>query len=167
MSKRWTPRFLKAVAFVLEHEGGYVDDADDAGGETKYGISRRSFPDVDIAGLTLEGAVAIYFEHFWRPEYDQIRDERLAVKVFDVAVNMGHARAHRILQYAINDGRERAERITEDGVIGPVTLAAIEAEHRLSLYHRFLYWCEVQYREFGNEKYLTGWLNRLYDEPPA
>ena len=165
MSREWTPRFLKAVAFVLEHEGGYVDDPDDPGGETKYGISRRFFPQEDIKGLTLERAIEIYFEHFWRSEYDQIRDERLAVKLFDMAVNLGPFRAHWLLQEAVND--DPWTQIAVDGVIGPQTLAAIGEQHREALYHRFLYRCDDHYRRLKVKKFINGWLNRLYDEPPA
>ena len=48
--------FDHAVKEILRHEGGYVDDPVDRGGETKYGISKRSYPDLDIANLTLEQA---------------------------------------------------------------------------------------------------------------
>ena len=55
------------VAFekLIGHEGGYVNDARDPGGETKYGISKRAYPDEDIAGLTLERAKQIYRRDCW------------------------------------------------------------------------------------------------------
>ena len=48
--------FDKIIEVVLEHEGGYVNDPDDAGGETKYGIAKRWYPSVDIKNLTKEQA---------------------------------------------------------------------------------------------------------------
>lgn len=53
-------RFEHAVSFVLAHEGGYSDDPDDDGGETKFGISKRSYPHVDVDALTIEQAKVIY-----------------------------------------------------------------------------------------------------------
>ncbi len=63
--------FEKAMGFVGLHEwgnhanGGYTNDPVDTGGETKYGISKRAHPDVDIANLTLEDALAIYRRDYW------------------------------------------------------------------------------------------------------
>ena len=54
--------FQDHIVDVLEHEGGFVDDPDDKGGMTKYGISKRSYPDVDIENLTKAEAVQIYYE---------------------------------------------------------------------------------------------------------
>ena len=53
------------VKKVLKHEGGYVNDPSDPGGETKYGISKRAFPDLDIKNLTEEQAILIYYDEYW------------------------------------------------------------------------------------------------------
>jgi lysozyme family protein len=57
---QYSPDFLKAVEIVLEHEGGYSNARGDAGGETKFGISKREYPNVDIANLTRDDVIAIY-----------------------------------------------------------------------------------------------------------
>ena len=49
----------EAIEHVLKFEGGYVNDPDDPGGETNFGISKRSYPDLDIAALTVADAVEI------------------------------------------------------------------------------------------------------------
>lgn len=108
--------FDDAVARLLGEEGGYTNDSRDAGGETKYGISRAAYPSVDIASLTLDGAKAIYKRDYW----DALRcDElppRIAAALFDSAVNSGRGPATRWLQQALN--------VTADGVIGPATIQA-------------------------------------------
>ena len=58
--------FDLAIPIVLENEGGYVNDPADPGGETKYGISKRSYPALDIKNLTVEQATAIYLRDFWQ-----------------------------------------------------------------------------------------------------
>lgn len=58
-------RFDKCVEFVLASEGGYVNDKYDAGGETKFGISKRAYPDLDIINLTIEQAKDIYYKDYW------------------------------------------------------------------------------------------------------
>ena len=59
--------FYQEIKHVLKREGGYVNDPDDPGGETKYGISKRAHPDVDIASLTPESAAEIYKDYYWLP----------------------------------------------------------------------------------------------------
>jgi len=111
--------FEQAFAIVIGHEGGYVDDPRDPGGETKYGISKRAYPAVDIGALTLEGAQAIYKRDYWdRLECDAL-DPGLALMAFDAAVNCGVRRATQWLQQAVG--------AAADGVIGPDTRAKIKA----------------------------------------
>ncbi|SPM44721.1 Uncharacterised protein [Orientia tsutsugamushi] len=106
-------RFEHAVNFVLSHEGGYSDDPDDDGGETKFGISKRSYPHVDVDALTVEQAKNIYKCDFWEPQlYKDIKDVNFATKVFDLAVNMGSNWAHRLVQRAL---KSTGQDIAEDG----------------------------------------------------
>ncbi|KKL48233.1 hypothetical protein LCGC14_2327530, partial [marine sediment metagenome] len=94
--------FDKAIPTILKHEGGYVHDPLDPGGETNFGISKRAFPELDIKNLTSGQAVDIYRERYWLHHiYDGIVNQDIATKVFDLAVNMGHRAAHRLLQKAL------------------------------------------------------------------
>lgn len=93
--------FDVAFQHTVGFEGGYVNHRDDPGGETKYGISKRSYPDVDIAALTLEDAKEIYRRDFWDPFCAHL-PERMGFAVFDAAVNSGPGRALRWLQRALD-----------------------------------------------------------------
>lgn len=109
--------FARALEVVLHHEGGYVNHPSDPGGETIYGISRRSHPDVWAKGRpTLEDAKRIYHRDYWLPIKADAMPFPVALMMFDAAVNAGNRRAAILLQ--------RALRVTADGSIGPVTLAA-------------------------------------------
>lgn len=80
----------KALEFTLKWEGGYVNDPDDAGGETKFGIAKRFFPHLDIKNLTLEEAKSIYESQYWtRVGCPWMKDAKLAIVAFDTAVNCG------------------------------------------------------------------------------
>lgn len=109
--------FDEAFNRLIGHEGGYVNHPADPGGETKFGISKRSYPDVDIASLTLEQAKALYRRDFWEP----LGDAHPAVKfqAFDFAVNSGMQTAIRKLQLAIG--------VADDGHWGPRSAAALAA----------------------------------------
>jgi len=123
----YSEKFLQAVEHTLKFEGGYVNDPHDPGGETKFGISARSFPGVNIRKLTRERAIELYHERFWEPGgYDLIDDVRVAAKAFDLAVNMGPRKAHELLQKAVNDVCG-AGTVVVDGVLGPKTRAAANA----------------------------------------
>jgi len=81
--------FDKAIDFVLSIEGGYVNDPSDPGGETKYGISKRAYPTLDIQNLTESAAKEIYKRDYW----DKLDCDNLFysfdIVAFDTAVNMG------------------------------------------------------------------------------
>lgn len=88
--------FDRAFEIVIGVEGGLVDDIHDPGGLTKFGISQRSYPQLDIRALTIEQAKAIYYEDYWlKAGCDQL-EEALAILVFDCAVNQGVSRAKQI-----------------------------------------------------------------------
>jgi len=91
--------FNKCIGKTLAHEGGakYTNDPTDRGGETKYGISKRSYPQEDIKNLTEERAKELYKRDYWdRIRGDDIKDEAIAFNIFDCAVNMGVRTASRL-----------------------------------------------------------------------
>jgi len=111
--------FDQAFDRLMGNEGGYVNNPADPGGETNWGICKRSYPDVDIKALTRDQAKAIYLRDFWqRGQMDQY-DPAIAFQIFDIAVNSGIETAVRILQ--------RAAGVADDGHIGPVTVAAVRS----------------------------------------
>ena len=82
--------FEHAMEYVFEAEGGYVNDENDLGGETKYGISKRAHPDEDIKNLTKDRAREIYKEEYW----DKVVTGKPAfwaedIVLFDTAIHMG------------------------------------------------------------------------------
>ena len=112
--------FKEAVEFVLSNEGGYVNNPNDKGGETNFGISKRSFPNMDIKNLTKEQAIDIYYDHYWKKCFEQL-PTKLAIKIFDMIVNMGEPRAAILFQRAINDC---GCKVSVDGKIGQQTIGA-------------------------------------------
>ena len=110
--------FNIAVQTVLRNEGGYSNDPDDPGGETKYGISKRSHPDLNIANLSMAEAIGVYQREYWK--YDEVSDQAVATKIFDCAVNHGNVRIPQRACYRITGKPDR-----QDGAWGPETLAAI------------------------------------------
>lgn len=146
--------FAQAFAQVIGHEGGYVNDPRDPGGETKFGISRHAYPQLDIAALTLDDAQAIYWRDYWlRARCDQMA-AGLAFDVFDFAVNSGVGMATRHLQRALS--------VAEDGIIGPLTLSAIARTDMAALRAR-LYGLRLQFMTSlsGWPTFGRGWVRRL------
>lgn len=108
--------FNQAIERVLGHEGGYVNNPNDPGGETQWGISKRSYPEVDIKALTRDDAKLIYFNDFWtRVNADQLYDG-VAYQTLDFAINSGCQTAIRYLQRALG--------VADDGHWGPISAAA-------------------------------------------
>lgn len=111
--------FDDAFDRLIGNEGDYSNDPRDPGGETRYGISKRAYPNVDIKQLTLEEAKAIYRRDYWSAIRGDDMPDAVAFEVFDAAVNHGTTTAIRILQRALG--------VSADGVIGAVTLATAQA----------------------------------------
>lgn len=111
--------FDQAFAKLIGHEGGYVDNRRDPGGQTKYGISQAAYPGEDIIGMTLERAKAIYLRDYWGPAGCDALPDAAKLQVFDMAVNSGVRASVQALQRAVGT--------TPDGVLGPLTLQAIQS----------------------------------------
>lgn len=152
------PHFRACLDFVLRMEGGEVNHPNDPGGHTKYGISQRAYPELDIVSLTLEQAGEIYHRDYWLPCHCDQLPPALALALFDCAVNCGKGRAIALLQAALG--------VQIDGVIGSRTVAAASRQYRSGLV-KFLTRRVQHYVELArvNDRYavfLGGWLARCF-----
>lgn len=103
--------FERAFEIVIGIEAGYVNDPLDPGGETKYGISKRAYPNLDIKNLTLQQAHDLYFKDYWTAAgCVLIADEAMAVLVFDCAVNQGVFEARKLTGISHTLSEYQAER---------------------------------------------------------
>jgi lysozyme family protein len=161
-----TDRVLNSeiIKKVLVREGGskISRDPDDPGGVTKYGISKRSNPDVDIENLTEEGAILIYFEKYWTPSKASRLPKSLQDMYFDMVVNFGQRRAVKILQEACNNKAKRKnKKIVVDGRIGPKTIGATKyLEKDRLLAFRVMHYSKLCEKNKGLMKYYYGWIRR-------
>lgn len=96
-------RFYNALAFTIPREGGYVNDPDDPGGETKWGVSKRYHPNEDIQNLTPQRAAEIYYEEYWLGSGADLLPDPLCTVVFDSAVLCGPGRAKQWLTESKGD----------------------------------------------------------------
>jgi len=109
--------FNTACDIVINTEKGYVNNPADPGGETKYGISKRAYPDEDIVNLTPDRAKFLYLRDYWTPlQLDSLPDI-VRLCIFDAAVNSGVSAATKWLQQSVG--------AIPDGKIGPQTSGAI------------------------------------------
>lgn len=134
--------FDKAVQRLLKTEGGFVNDPDDRGGATKFGISQRSYPNLDISKLTEDDARAIYREDYWNALGADQLPEDVRESAFDAAVNQGIGWTRRALRetgnnlQAFNDRRKQRY----DAIVA---------------------------RDPSQRKFYNGWMNRLNSYAPS
>lgn len=171
----------QALEFVLQWEGGFVNDPKDPGGATKYGISfrflKKQVPELadidrdgdvdrdDIFSLSEEDARRIYRIHFWEALQLHCLPAPMAIAMMDTAVNMGKSRAVRILQEALV---RFGFNLAVDGILGPVTReTAFRVSESLLLREFFLeriwQYLNICNRNKDLRKFLPGWLNRVRD----
>lgn len=147
-------RFRYCIPILLQDEGGYVNDPHDPGGETKYGISKRAFPNLDIANLTPEQAAVLYYHKYWLPCGGGQIPEHLDLWVFTAAVMSGPEEAIKLLQKLVGT--------TQDGKLGPLTFGAVK-RLPVSRQHEYLGLFGAHLSTLGGWKYYGGgWLNRLF-----
>ena len=155
-----SPSISELVAGVIKREGGYVHDPLDPGGETRYGISKRSYPNEDIKNLTEQRAAEIYERDFYfAPGLDALPLSHVE-PVFDMAVNAGAFAAVRLAQRAAGTG--------VDGRIGPETSAAVAALtardfRKAFTLERLLFYVSTIIARPTSIKYARGWFRRALE----
>jgi lysozyme family protein len=146
--------FDKAFEHIIGAEGGYVHHPRDPGGETKYGITKRDYPDLDIPNLTLDQAKHIYRANYWDAIKADYLPGQVAILVFDSAVNQGVSRATKLMQ--------RALEVQVDGVIGPRTIAAAQNIDPFEFAVKFGAERALHYAALSNfDVFGRGWMRRL------
>lgn len=145
--------FDKAFDWILEVEGPMSNDPRDPGRLTKFGIAQRYHPDVDVAGLTVEGAKAIYKQEYWDRARCGEFPTPIALALFDAAVNQGVAKAVRLLQLAL--------RVHPDGIVGKQTLEAAQRALPYELLDDFQSHRALSYSE-GQHIFRRGWFRRQF-----
>lgn len=161
------PDFERALAFVLEMEGGYVNHPDDPGGATNKGVTQAVYDahrkaigqaPRSVREITQDEIERIYHARYWlAAKCDQL-PWPLSLFMFDSAVNHGVAGATKILQRALS--------LKDDGIFGPVTLAAVRAAHTGSLYGlwfaaRLKFYYDIVRSRPRSAAFLLGWIRRL------
>ncbi len=177
--------FDKAIPLILKHEGGYVNNPNDAGQATNFGVSLRFLKDhpesgdfdqdgdvdaEDIRNMTMDQAEGIYKQYWWdKFHYGNIVDQTIATKIFDMSVNMGAKRAHIITQTAMN--KVFGLNLTVDGILGPASLQTINACQEDNEQTFLTSICDEQYGFYQRliaqkpslKVFANGWKNRAYD----
>jgi lysozyme family protein len=172
------------LAALLKREGGYVNNPNDKGGPTRYGITQQKAKAYgyygDMRMFPQEKALEIYRTEYWiDPKfYDvSLRYPKLAEKLFDTGVNMGPKVASRFLQRALNGlnrGASEYPDMPEDGQIGQMTLNALDTYKakrgdngeavllKAINAQQAMRYIEIAERDHHQEEFLYGWLaNRV------
>lgn len=148
---------------ILKIEGGISDDVNDNGTLTKYGISQRSYPHLDIRNLTFEQALEIYRKDWWEPlRLNLVVNNGVAHQIFLLAINCGQKPAVKMIQKALN---KMGGQLVVDGIIGNFTVTSINtcnngwlsAEIRVQACK---YYLDITDRDKTQVKFFRGWIRR-------
>lgn len=149
----WTVAVDRMLDRLIAREGGYVNHPEDPGGETKYGISKRAYPDLDIKSLTIDDAKRIYYrDYFTRFSLHELRHEQTVEWVLDWVVNSGPGAIGRL---------QRELGLIRDYVVGPQTIKALNEmdDPKNILRWRLKFFTEIP----PKHPFLRGWVNRLLE----
>lgn len=145
--------FKRALTLILDHEGGYVNDPKDPGGETKFGISKRAYPHLSIRDLKREQAAEIYRKDYWNKVRGDHIHPSVAVLAFDIAVNMGVSVAVKMLQYAVDE--------KQDGIFGDKTLDGLNCHSSAHIVERMTIARILRYTSLPTfNRFGAGWIRR-------
>ncbi|MCK9429629.1 MAG: N-acetylmuramidase [Candidatus Omnitrophica bacterium] len=159
-----TERFEIFFNRLMGYEGGLGNDPDDHGGQTKYGISHKSYPYLDIAKLNLERAKEIYWNDYYKPlKIDNFINDRIAWQLFDFGVNAGIGTSAKMLQKIL--------KTTQDGIIGKITLEKVNLWNgKYPLYIHFIserikFYYKITDNDPTQMKFFKGWMFRIIEIP--
>lgn len=151
--------FPNCLAIVLKHEGGYVNDPHDPGGETNFGISKRAYPTENIKGMTKTRAAEIYRRDYWDAVAGDELPYGLDLVAFDAAVNSGVMRGSQWVQKAVM--------VEPDGRIGPITVKVARKLTQASLEQSITAAVRLRLNFLASLKtwprYKNGWTRRCED----
>lgn len=156
--------FQDLIPRVLKREGGYVNNPDDRGGATNYGITQSVYrkwkknPGANVKNLTKTEAGQIYYKLYWEPSKAEQLPAEIRDVHFDAAVNHGVSRANKLLQGAAG--------AVQDGIIGNRTIAAVnEMDARLLVCRyvaaRYKLYTAIVQRDRSQAVFMAGWMNRM------
>ena len=159
--------FKECLELVLKSEGGWVNNLNDPGGETNFGVTKRVWeeyvghPVESLKKLTKEEVSPLYELKYWRPCYGEILPRGLDLLSFSMGVNAGPGRSVKLLQQSIG--------LVPDGIIGPKTRELISASNSATLINKFSEIRREYYRSLKTFPIFgKGWLNRVdYEETQA
>ena len=148
----------KCSSKIEQTKTGYSCIKEDLGGETKFGIAKNANPDLDIKNLTLEQAMTVYFNRYWKPLGCESLDPMVAICVFDAGVNHGIGLGAKFLQRAVG--------AIADGQVGPATIAATKTFKPSEVCDIILKSREDLFRSIVSRKpeqskFLKGWMSRI------
>lgn len=159
--------FCDMIDDLLADEGGdtLTNRVGDKGGLTRWGISKRAHPEVDVATLTRDDAVDIYRSKYFDAARIADLPLMLAKMAFDGAVNHGVPATVFALQSAYNSGRFGGA-LKVDGVIGDKTVAAIAALSPAEVLDLTMRYAAERMKRYGSDATWSsngnGWSNRLF-----
>jgi lysozyme family protein len=160
------PDYRDAINKVLQHEGGYVNNPADRGGPTNFGVTQKTYSDFighqasidEIKNMPIGNAITIYKKNYWDViQGDKIKQYAIAAAIFDQAINRGHVAAVKQAQRVLG--------LSQDGKMGPVTLAAINATPDTSFIPKYISESITAYKTIvannpSQAVFLNGWLKR-------
>lgn len=175
--------FEQAVNFVLENEGGYVDNANDSGGVTNHGISMRFlreipperlkkygfFGDIElghIRDMPIDQAKIIYRGEFWDlAPFEKISDQQICTYLFDCCVLHGLSQGIKLLQRAIWALKCKKDYVKDDGILGEITLGNLglmTGRLGVLIAERAGYCRLIAQINSKDKEFLDGWIKRCY-----
>lgn len=158
--------FDNIFSYILTVEGGYSNNPNDKGGETKYGITKnlaKMYGYDDVSTLTKEQAKEIYYKGFYlKNKLDKVASDKVALSIFDWLVNSGVWAIKKAQLTLCNLGYK----VDIDGIIGRDTLNSLNSVNVngfLNEYHRIqkLFYEAIVYNNPSQKVFLQGWYNRL------
>jgi len=165
--ERFFPRLIGYEVGPYMSTGGYNITSGDKGGETKWGISKKSYPNLDIKNLTIEQAKEIYWnDYYLKNKIDLLNNERLAWQVFDFGVPSGIGTAAKLLQKIL-----KMSKADQDGIIGKITLGKANSWNgKYPLYIHFIserikFYYKITDNNPTQMKFFKGWTFRAIEIP--